>query len=201
LLPRDDPPRPASPGVLVEEGAQAARPSRPAAAGSLHRAGPGSAGRCPARPASAGLPRRGAHPSRCRSRAWLVGARPALLGGLAFAALGRQALLLWPLPLQRGRGAALALRARQRREHPRCPASAARRMAGPAADPALDGAPYHRAMAVREAAAALQIDLVPLPGYSPDLMPVEAPWRWLREDITYNHCHRTAEALTPRAAP
>ena len=58
-----------------------------------------------------------------------------------------------------------------------------------------DGAPYHRAKAVREAAAALQIELMPLPGYSPDLMPVEALWRWLREDITYHHCHRTAEDL------
>jgi transposase len=40
-----------------------------------------------------------------------------------------------------------------------------------------DGAPYHRAKAVREAAAALNITLMPLPGYSPDLMPVEALWR------------------------
>jgi len=37
-----------------------------------------------------------------------------------------------------------------------------------------DGASYHRAGVVREAATALQIDLVPLPGYSPDFMPVEA---------------------------
>ena len=63
-----------------------------------------------------------------------------------------------------------------------------------------DGAPYHRAKAVREAAAALDIALVPLPGYSPDLMPVEALWRWLREDVTYHHCHITAEDLTRRVA-
>ena len=63
-----------------------------------------------------------------------------------------------------------------------------------------DGAPYHRAQAVREAAAALQIELVPLPGYSPDFMPVEALWRWLREDVTYHHCHRTAEDLSRRVA-
>jgi transposase len=63
-----------------------------------------------------------------------------------------------------------------------------------------DGAPYHRAGVVREAAAALQIDLVPLPGYSPDLMPVEALWRWLREDVTYHHCHPTAEDLSRRVA-
>src|SRR6185436_10862896 len=37
-----------------------------------------------------------------------------------------------------------------------------------------DGAPYHRAKSVREAATALDIILMPLPGYSPDLMPVEA---------------------------
>jgi transposase len=52
-----------------------------------------------------------------------------------------------------------------------------------------DGAPYHRANAVREAASTLGITLMPLPGYSPDLMPVEALWRWLREDVTYHHCH------------
>ena len=63
-----------------------------------------------------------------------------------------------------------------------------------------DGAPYHRAKAVRAAAAALDIALVPLPGYSPDLMPVEALWRWLREDVTYHQCHASAEDLTRRAA-
>src|SRR4051812_38127923 len=56
-----------------------------------------------------------------------------------------------------------------------------------------DGAPYHRAQAVREAATTLGITLMPLPGYSPDLMPVEALWRWLREDVTYHHCHACAE--------
>jgi transposase len=61
-----------------------------------------------------------------------------------------------------------------------------------------DGAPYHRAKVVREVASELEIDLVPLPGYSPDLMPVEALWRWLREDVTYHHCHASAEDLTRR---
>jgi transposase len=61
-----------------------------------------------------------------------------------------------------------------------------------------DGAPYHRANAVREVAAALTIDLRPLPAYSPDLMPVEPLWRWLREDVTYHHCHATAEDLIRR---
>ena len=63
-----------------------------------------------------------------------------------------------------------------------------------------DGAPYHRAKVVREVASELEIDLVPLPGYSPDLMPVEALWRWLREDVTYHHCHASAEDLTRRVA-
>ena len=62
-----------------------------------------------------------------------------------------------------------------------------------------DGAPYHRAKAVREAARALDITLMPLPGYSPDLMPVEELWRWLREDVTYHHCHASADDLTRRA--
>ena len=31
-----------------------------------------------------------------------------------------------------------------------------------------DGAPYHRAQAVREVATTLDIELMPLPGYSPD---------------------------------
>ena len=63
-----------------------------------------------------------------------------------------------------------------------------------------DGAPYHRANVVREVASALGITLAPLPGYSPDLMPVEALWRWLREDVTYHHCHASAEDLTRRVA-
>jgi transposase len=61
-----------------------------------------------------------------------------------------------------------------------------------------DGAPDHRAKAVREVATTLGIELMPLPGYSPDLMPVEALWRWLREDVTYHHCHASAEDLTRR---
>src|SRR3954467_3729138 len=36
--------------------------------------------------------------------------------------------------------------------------------------------------------------------YSPDLMPVEALWHWLREDVTYHHGHASAEDLTRRAA-
>jgi len=63
-----------------------------------------------------------------------------------------------------------------------------------------DGAPYHRAKAVWSAAASLDITLAPLSGYSPDLMAVEPLWHWLREDLTYHHCHATAEDLIRRVA-
>ena len=63
-----------------------------------------------------------------------------------------------------------------------------------------DGAPYHRVQAVREAASDLGIALVPLAGYSPDLMPVEALWRWLREDVTSHHGHTSSQDLTRRVA-
>ena len=62
------------------------------------------------------------------------------------------------------------------------------------------GTPFHRAGTVQAAAARLNITIVPLPGYSPDLMPVEPLWRWLREDVTYQHCHATADDLIRRVA-
>jgi transposase len=63
-----------------------------------------------------------------------------------------------------------------------------------------DGAPYHRSGIVIAAAALLDIEIVRLPAYSPDFMPVEALWRWLREDVTYNHCHDTCQELIERVA-
>lgn len=63
-----------------------------------------------------------------------------------------------------------------------------------------NGAPYHCAKAVWAEAADLNIKLAPLPGYSRDLMPVEALWRWLREDVTYHHCNATMGDLTRRVA-
>uniref|UniRef100_UPI00351B3C7D transposase n=1 Tax=Endozoicomonas sp. Mp262 TaxID=2919499 RepID=UPI00351B3C7D len=47
---------------------------------------------------------------------------------------------------------------------------------------------YHKAIVVQEAAKRLNLELIPLPAYSPDFMPVEALWRWLREDLTYHYC-------------
>lgn len=64
-----------------------------------------------------------------------------------------------------------------------------------------DGAAYHRSKIVMAAAvASMNIELIRLPAYSPDFMPVEALWRWLREDVTYNHCHTTPEELMTRVA-
>ncbi len=63
-----------------------------------------------------------------------------------------------------------------------------------------DGAPYHRAALVKEAASAMDIHLEPLPGYSPDFMPVEHLWQWLREDITYHTCYETQKELIDAVA-
>ena len=43
------------------------------------------------------------------------------------------------------------------------------------------------------------IALEPLPGYSPDFMPVEALWRWLFEDVTDTPCHTTRAEPFSRA--
>jgi len=58
-----------------------------------------------------------------------------------------------------------------------------------------DGASYHRAEDVHERARELGILITHLPPYSPEFMPVEALWRWMREEVTYNHCHATAADL------
>lgn len=58
-----------------------------------------------------------------------------------------------------------------------------------------DGASYHRAEDVHERARELGILITHLPAYSPEFMPVEALWRWMREEVTYNHCHATAADL------
>jgi len=58
-----------------------------------------------------------------------------------------------------------------------------------------DGASYHRSQIVRTAAENLRFDIVALPGYSPDLNPIEGLWKWLREDVTKNYCHQTMRQL------
>jgi transposase len=122
-------------------------------------------------------------------RFWVASSSPGLSARVSFYGLylyNEGQVRLWPFPRANGEHTIEVLR-RLRAAFP---------------DEALivlwDGAPYHRAQAVREAATTLGITLMPLPGYSPDLMPVEALWHWLREDVTYHHCHASAEDLTRR---
>jgi transposase len=61
-----------------------------------------------------------------------------------------------------------------------------------------DNVRYHHAVAVRRCAEELGIELVYLPPYSPDLMPVERLWQWLRQELTALHCHRDEEELRER---
>jgi len=124
-------------------------------------------------------------------RLWVASSSPGLSAKVSFYGLylyNEGAVRLWPYPRANG-GHTIDVLRRLRAEHP---------------ERALvvlwDGAPYHRARAVRDVAAALRIELMPLPSYSPDLMPVEALWRWLREDVTYHHCHATLDDLTRRVA-
>jgi transposase len=54
-----------------------------------------------------------------------------------------------------------------------------------------DGAPWHnRADIVRQQAEVLNLTLVQLPGYSPDLNPIEGLWKWMREELTQHHCYK-----------
>ena len=122
-------------------------------------------------------------------RFWVASSSPGLSARVSFSGLylyNEGQVRLWPFPRANG-------------EHT---IDVLRRLRAAFPDEALivlwDGAPYHRAQAVRETATALDITLMPLPGYSPDLMPVEALWRWLREDVTYHHCHASAEDLIRR---
>lgn len=58
-----------------------------------------------------------------------------------------------------------------------------------------DNAPYHRSVQTKQAAQDLNIRLMPLPAYSPDFMPVEHLWRWLREEVTYHRCYEHESTL------
>jgi transposase len=59
-----------------------------------------------------------------------------------------------------------------------------------------DNAPCHRARIVKAEAARLGIELVFLPGYSPDLNPIERMWGWMRDEVTRGHCHGSVAELT-----
>jgi transposase len=124
-------------------------------------------------------------------RLWVASSSPGLSARVSFYGLylyNAGQVRLWPYPRANGEHTIAVLR-RLRTEAPDRPVIVL-----------WDGAPYHRAKAVREAARALDIELMSLPGYSPDLMPVEALWHWLREDVTSHHCHASAEDRTRRAA-
>ena len=122
---------------------------------------------------------------------WVASSSPGLSAKVSFYGLylyNEGQVRLWPYPRANGEHTVEVLH-RLRAEHPDRKLIVLR-----------DGASYHRAGAVREAAAALRVELMPLPGYSPDLMPVEALWRWLREDVTYHHCHANRDDLARRVA-
>ena len=89
---------------------------------------------------------------------------------------------LWPFPRANGEHT-IAVLQRLRAEVPERPLIVL-----------WDGAPYHRAQAVREVARTLDITLMPLPGYSPDLMPVEAL-------CSGTGCARTSPIITAMPAP
>ena len=59
-----------------------------------------------------------------------------------------------------------------------------------------DNAPCHTAKVVKAEAARLEIELVFLPGYSPDLNPIERLWDWMRQEVTRGHCHPSVAVLT-----
>src|SRR5262249_18296971 len=44
-------------------------------------------------------------------------------------------------------------------------------------------------------AARLGIAIVNLPGYSPDLNPIERLWDWMREEVTRGFCHQSVPDL------
>lgn len=58
-----------------------------------------------------------------------------------------------------------------------------------------DGASVHRAKIARAEATRLGLEVVFLPGYSPDLNPIEGLWKWLRESVTQGFCHPTLRSL------
>lgn len=63
-----------------------------------------------------------------------------------------------------------------------------------------DGISYHRAKSVYSKANSLGMKIIQLPAYSPDFMPVEDLWQWLRSEVTKNYCHSSAKDLLARVS-
>src|SRR3954467_10544011 len=176
LLPRNDPCRPAPLGPELEEGQEAARPRRPDPArrqAFVEKLQHVLAEAQRDRHLLVYLDEAHLHQdadlgygwSERGWRLWVASSSPGLTAKVSFYGLylylyNEGEVRLWPFPRANGAHTIEVLR-RLRAEHP---------------EQALivlwDGASYHRAGAVREAAATLRIALMPLPGYSPDLMPV-----------------------------
>jgi transposase len=62
-----------------------------------------------------------------------------------------------------------------------------------------DDAPCHVAKVVTAEAARWGIEIVRLPGYSPDLNPIERLWDGMREEVTRGFCHGSASELIASA--
>jgi transposase len=58
-----------------------------------------------------------------------------------------------------------------------------------------DGAPWHRAKMVKQAGQDLGLEIIQLPGYSPDLNPIEGLWKWMREEVTQLKCYKSLKEL------
>jgi transposase len=58
-----------------------------------------------------------------------------------------------------------------------------------------DNAPCHVAKRVTAEAARLGVEIVNLPGYSPDLNPIERLWDWMREEVTRGFSHASVPEL------
>jgi transposase len=58
-----------------------------------------------------------------------------------------------------------------------------------------DNAPCHVAKVVKAEAGRLGIEVVNLPGYSPDLNPIERLWDWMRAEVTRGFCHASVAEL------
>ncbi len=124
--------------------------------------------------------------SRKGERLWVSSHSPKLADKISFYGvyyynLGQ--VRIWPYPCGRKEHTVNVLE-RIRQEHP-----------DREIDIIWDGASWHTAHFVRDAGIRLNLNIIQMPAYSPDFMPVEALWRWFREDVTYHHCHITAEDL------